>query len=278
MYHSEEKYRIAAKAIQDRCSGFANAAIIIGTGLGEYFEREEAFAEINYSEIPGFPLSTVEGHSGKMKLLSIGNKKILCLFGRFHYYEGYNMSEVTFAVRVLNLLGIDQLLISNVSGGLDPDYQQGDLVFIKDHINMLPENPLRGKNIDSFGPRFPDMLNCYNAENRAFAADLCNKYSIKYKEGVYVSIQGPNLETPAEYNMYHKLGADLIGMSTVPEVIVAHHAGMNILACSIVSNVCYPIEKIERASLESVLKIAKAGSAKLGLVFKGYIEESEKIF
>jgi purine-nucleoside phosphorylase len=278
MHVFQEIYQKAADTIQKSIGKYANAAIIVGTGLGEYYKNMKPVSEISYDDIPGFPKSTVEGHAGKLKLMKIGNKSVIMLFGRFHYYEGYSMQEVSFPIRVLKLLGINHLILSNVAGSLNPTYNQGDLIFIRDHINLLPENPLRGKNLIEFGPRFPDMMECYSAQNRNLAKLICGRLKITYHEGIYLSVQGPSLETPAEYNMFHLLGADLIGMSTVPEVIVAHHAGMNILAASIVSNVCYPIEKIEKTSLESVLKVAKTGSEKLARFLNVYIGESNEIF
>ena len=196
-------------------------AIILGTGLGSLVHEITDKYEINYKDIPNFPLSTVEGHSGKLIFGKLGGKDILAMQGRFHFYEGYSMQQVTFPVRVMRELGIKTLFVSNAAGGMNPDFEIGDLMIITDHINLFPEHPLRGKNID-YGPRFPDMSEAYSKELIAKALEIAKEKGIKVQQGVYVGTQGPTFETPAEYKMFHILGGDAVGMSTVPEVTAAH--------------------------------------------------------
>lgn len=240
-----------------------DTGIILGTGLGDLQDKIEKAFELPYSSIPDFPVSTVQGHDGKLIFGSLSGKKVIAMAGRFHYYEGYNMKEVTFPIRVLKLLGVEKLLISNVSGSVNPDFNPGDIIVVKDHINLHPENPLRGENDERFGPRFPDMLHTYSADLRQMAISHGTTLGIEVKEGVYLSLQGPNLETPAEYNFFNKIGADLIGMSTVPEVIVAKHMGMQICVLSVVSNKCFPIENISETTIEEVIKVANEAAPHL---------------
>lgn len=211
--------------------------IILGSGLGGLGDRITDSVKIPYGEIPKFPVSTVEGHSGKLIIGKLGNKNVVAMQGRFHYYEGYHMSEVTFPVRVMHFLGVKTLIVSNAAGGLNPSFKQGDMMIITDHINFFPENPLRGKNLSELGPRFPDMSKVYNEDMINKAEEIANKEGVKLQKGIYIGSHGPTLETPAEYRMFHKLGADATGMSTVPEVIVAHHQGMKCFGMSIITNV-----------------------------------------
>ncbi|MFC2384999.1 MAG: purine-nucleoside phosphorylase [Hoylesella saccharolytica] len=210
-------------------------AIILGTGLGQLASEITDKYEFPYSEISNFPVSTVEGHAGKLIFGKLGGKDIMAMEGRFHYYEGYDMKEVTFPERVMFELGIETLFVSNASGGMNPDFVIGDLMIIDDHINFFPEHPLRGKNFPT-GPRFPDMHEAYDKNLRDLADTIAREKSIRVVHGVYVGVQGPTFETPAEYRMYHRLGGDAVGMSTVPEVIVARHCGIKVFGMSIITD------------------------------------------
>ncbi len=210
-------------------------AIILGTGLGQLASEITDTYEFPYEEIPNFPVSTVEGHSGKLIFGKLGNVDILAMQGRFHYYEGYSMKEVTFPIRVMYELGIKTLFVSNAAGGMNPDFKIGDLMIITDHINMFPEHPLRGKNFPT-GPRFPDMHETYDKALIAEADAIAAEKGIRVMHGVYLGTQGPTFETPAEYVMFHRMGGDAVGMSTVPEVIVAHHCGIKTFGISIITD------------------------------------------
>ena len=210
-------------------------AIILGTGLGQLASEITDKFEISYSEIPNFPVPTVEGHSGKLIFGKLGGVDILAMQGRFHYYEGYNMKEVTFPVRVMYELGIKTLFVSNAAGGMNPEFKIGDIMIITDHINFFPEHPLRGKNFPT-GPRFPDMHETYDHELIKLATEIAKEKNIRLTYGVYVGTQGPTFETPAEYRMYRTLGGDAVGMSTVPEVIVAHHCGIRTFGVSVITD------------------------------------------
>lgn len=231
-------------------------AIILGTGLGRLAEEIEVIESFDYKDIPNFPISTVEGHSGRLILGRLGGKDVLAMQGRFHYYEGYDMKQVTFPIRVMYELGIKTLFVSNAAGGMNPNFEIGDIMLISDHINLFPEHPLRGKNIPT-GPRFPDMSNVYDPALRALAHEIADERGIKVQEGVYVGVSGPTFETPAEYKMYRILGGDAVGMSTVPEVIVAHHCGIRVFGISIITDI--GVEgKIVEVSHEEVQKAANA--------------------
>src|SRR4051812_41901647 len=216
----------AADAVRAAFATKPDAAIILGTGLGGLAREIDVRATIEYADIPGFPLSTVETHAGRLLCGTLGGKTVVAMQGRFHRYEGYTLQQVTFPVRVLRALGASTLVVSNASGGMNPLWAPGDLVLIADHINLLGDNPLIGPNDDSLGPRFPDMSEPYDASLRAMAREVALEHRITLREGVYVAVAGPNLETRAEYRMLRALGADVVGMSTVPEVIVAVHGGM----------------------------------------------------
>ncbi len=245
--------------------------IILGTGLAGLVDNMEIVESIEYEEIPHFLSPTVETHRGKLIFGHFGGQAVVVMAGRFHYYEGYSMKEVTFPVRVLKFLGIKRLIISNISGSTSPHIFPGDLVFIKDHINLQPENPLRGINDDRLGPRFPEMLQTYDRVMNQVALDIAVEKGIRAHEGVYVALQGPNLETPAEYNYLHRIGGDLVGMSTVPEVIVARHMDLPIFVVSVVSNKCYPTENIESASVEEIIAIATEAGVKMQLIIRELI-------
>jgi purine-nucleoside phosphorylase len=246
--------------------------IILGSGLGGLAKEIEIEKEIPYSTIPNFPVSTVEGHNGHLIFGQLGGKQVLAMQGRFHYYEGYNMKEVTFPVRVMKQLGINYLFVSNATGGLNPDFKIGDLMIINDHINMFPEHPLHGKNNDELGPRFPDMSQAYCKELRQKARFIALKNKIEIKEGVYVGVQGPTFETPAEYKMFRILGGDVVGMSTVPEVIVAHHMDMEVFGISIVTDSGVPGEIVE-ISHEEVQEVAMKSEPYMTQILKQLIEQ-----
>lgn len=231
-------------------------AIILGTGLGRLAEEIEVIQSFAYQDIPNFPVSTVEGHSGRLIFGRLGGKDVLAMQGRFHYYEGYNMKQVTFPIRVMYELGIKTLFVSNAAGGMNPDFEIGDIMLIRDHINLFPEHPLRGKNFPT-GPRFPDMSQAYDHQLLELARTIAEEKGIKIQQGVYVGVSGPTFETPAEYKMYHILGGDAVGMSTVPEVIVAHHCGIRVFGISIITDI--GVEgKIVEVSHEEVQKAANA--------------------
>lgn len=231
-------------------------AIVLGTGLGKLADEIEILNSIPYTEIPNFPVSTVEGHSGRLILGRLGGRDIMAMQGRFHYYEGYSMKEVTFPIRVMYELGIRTLFVSNASGGTNPTFHVGTMMIITDHINFFPEHPLHGKNLP-VGPRFPDMHEAYDRELIRLANQIAQEKGIKVAHGVYLGTQGPTFETPAEYRMFYRLGADAVGMSTVPEVIVARHCGIRVFGMSIITDL--GIEgHIEEVSHEEVQKAANA--------------------
>ncbi|MFK8102195.1 MAG: purine-nucleoside phosphorylase [Saprospiraceae bacterium] len=259
--------------IRSKTTSTPQEGIILGTGLGNLIEEIQIETEIDYEDIPHFPRSTVKSHQGKLIFGKLGGKAVVAMAGRFHYYEGYSMKQVTFPVRVLKFLGVNRLFISNVSGSTNPDYLAGDIVFVKDHINFQPENPLRGINDVRLGPRFPDMLKTYDRTLIEQAKKIAQEANIRFHEGVYFALQGPNLETPAEYNFIHRVGGDLVGMSTVPEVIVARHSGMAVFVASVVSNQCYPIESITETSIEEVIEVARVAEPKLRLIVKSLVTE-----
>ncbi len=244
-------------------------AIILGTGLGSLANEITEKYEIRYEEIPNFPISTVEGHSGKLIFGKLGNKDIMAMQGRFHYYEGYSMKEVTFPVRVMHELGIKTLFVSNASGGTNPNFEIGDLMIIKDHINYFPEHPLRGKNIP-YGPRFPDMSEAYDKELIRKAKEIAKEKEIRIQEGIYIGTQGPTFETPAEYKLFRILGADAVGMSTVPEVIVANHCGIKVFGISVITDL--GVEgKIVEVTHEEVQKAADEAQPKMTTIMRELI-------
>ena len=246
-----EKIKETADFLIGKVNDMPKVGIILGTGLGNLVTQLTDKIEFPYETIPNFPVSTVEGHSGKLIVGYLGQVKVLAMQGRFHYYEGYDMKDVTFPVRVMKAIGIDTLLVSNASGGMHPDFEIGDLMIITDHINLFPEHPLRGKNINELGTRFPDMSEAYSKELIAKAKTIAARNNIKVVEGVYVGTTGPTFETPAEYRYFRILGGDAVGMSTVPEVIVANHAGMRCFGISIITDLGVP-GKIVEVSHEEV--------------------------
>jgi purine-nucleoside phosphorylase len=253
-----DRVQAAAELIGRRTALRPEAAIVLGTGLGGLAEEIAVEAELPYGEIPGFPLSTVESHSGKLLLGRLGGRAVVAMQGRFHRYEGYDLQQVTFPVRVMHALGAGTLIVSNACGGMHPLWAPGDLVLLSDHINLLGDNPLVGPNDDRLGPRFPDMSAPYDPALRDLARRTALELGIVLREGVYVAVPGPNLETRAEYRMLRTIGADVVGMSTVPEVIVAVHEGMRVVGISIVTDQCLP-DALEPADIARI--IATAGRA-----------------
>ncbi len=266
-----EKIRETASFIKSRVGVIPNIAIILGTGLGELVHEITDKKEMPYEGIPNFPLSTVEGHTGKLIFGKLGGKDVIAMQGRFHYYEGYTMQEVTFPIRVFQALGIKYLFVSNASGGMNGSFDIGDIMLIDDHINRFPEHPLRGKNFNELGTRFPDMSNAYDKELRLMAMQIAKENNIKLQHGVYVGTQGPTFETPAEYNWFRIIGGDAVGMSTVPEVIVANHAGMKVLAFSIITDLGV-IGKIVEVTHEDVQEAAKIAQPKMAYIMQEVIK------
>ena len=242
--------------------------IVLGTGLGGLVNEMEIKAVIEYTDIPYFPASTVQSHSGQLIFGYLEGIPVVAMAGRFHYYEGYSMQELTFPIRVLKMLDIQHLFISNAAGSVNQHIFAGDLVFVKDHINLHAENPLRGVNDERLGPRFPDMLKTYDRALNAKALAIAEANHIRAHEGVYLGLQGPNLETPAEYNFAHVIGADLIGMSTIPEVLVARHMSLPVFVASVATNKCYPTSEIKETTVDDVIAVAKAAEPKLTLIVK----------
>ena len=267
-----ETIKVTANYIRNVVEKLPDTAIILGTGLGELVNHINIVKEIEYTEIPNFPISTVEGHSGKLIFGDLGGKYVMAMQGRFHYYEGYSMKEVTFPVRVMRELGIKTLFVSNASGGTNPDFEIGDLMIITDHINYFPEHPLRGKNIP-YGPRFPDMSEAYDKELIRKADEIAKEKGIKVQHGVYIGTQGPTFETPAEYKLFRILGADAVGMSTVPEVIVANHCGIKVFGVSVVTDL--GVEgKIVEVTHEEVQKAADAAQPKMTEIMRELINRA----
>ena len=249
-----ERIQETAAFLRSKMHTQPETAIILGTGLGSLANEITDKYEIGYETIPNFPVSTVEGHSGKLIFGKLGNKDIMAMQGRFHFYEGYAMTEVTFPIRVMRELGIRTLFVSNAAGGMNPDFEIGDLMIITDHINFFPEHPLRGRNIP-YGPRFPDMSEAYNKELIRKADEIAREKGIKVQHGIYIGTQGPTYETPAEYKMFRIFGADAVGMSTVPEVIVANHCGIQVFGMSVITDL--GVEgKIVEVTHEEVQKAA----------------------
>lgn len=267
-----EKIQESAAYLNNRTNFNAEVGIILGTGLGGLVNEIEKEHEVPYEEIPNFPVSTVEGHSGKLIFGKLSGRPILAMQGRFHYYEGYTMKEVTFPVRVMKALGINDLVVSNASGGVNPDFEIGDVMIINDHINLFPSNPLLGKNYPELGPRFPDMSEAYDKELIAKAKEIAAHNHIKVQEGIYAGLSGPCFETPAEYLYIRNVGADAVGMSTVPEVIAAKHGGMRCFAVSIITDLGVP-EKIVEVNHQDVIEAASNAEPKMTLIMKELIKD-----
>ena len=267
-----QKIQETAEFLKSKMRTSPETAIILGTGLGSLVNEITEKYEIEYKDIPNFPLSTVEGHSGKLIFGKLGGKEIMAMQGRFHFYEGYSMKEVTFPVRVMRELGIKTLFVSNAAGGMSPDFIIGDLMIITDHINMFPEHPLRGKNIP-YGDRFPDMSTAYDKELIAKAKEIAAEKGIRVVEGVYLGTQGPTFETPAEYRMFHRMGGDAVGMSTVPEVIVARHCGIRVFGISVITDLGLEGIVVE-CSHEEVQKAADEAQPKMTTIFREIINRA----
>jgi len=262
----------AVRAVKTRTAIVPDVAVILGTGLGALADELKADVTIPYAEIPGFPRPTVETHAGRLLFGTLGRTPVAMMQGRFHRYEGYSLQQVAFPVRVLRALGAKTLIVSNVSGGMHPLWSTGDLVLISDHINLLGDNPLAGPNNDAEGPRFPDMSAAYDPGLRKLARDVAREHKIVLREGVYVAVPGPNLETRAEYRMLRALGADVVGMSTVPEVITAVHQGMRVLGLSIITDNCLA-DALEPTSVEKIIAVARAAEPRLAAVVRGVVEQ-----
>lgn len=265
------EYRRAVEEAAARVSRLSpvrpEIGIILGTGLGMLAREIEAQTVIEYDDLPGFPISTVESHHGKLILGTLSDRPVVAMQGRFHLYEGYSARQVTFPVRVMARLGVERLFISNAAGGMNPHFGRGDLMLITDHINLQPDNPLVGPNIDEWGPRFPDMSQPYSSALRQLAEESALSMAVKLHEGVYVAVTGPNLETPAEYRYLRSIGGDAVGMSTVPEVIVAQHEGIDVLAISVITDECFP-DALEPISIPEILAAAAEAEPALTAIFR----------
>jgi purine-nucleoside phosphorylase len=268
--HTLERVRLAADMVRVRWNHTPQVALILGTGLGALAESIESPTFIDYPVIPDFPVSTVESHAGRLVCGALAGKRVVAMQGRFHRYEGYSLQQVTFPVRVLRELGAKTLIVSNACGVVRSDWQPGELMLIEDHINLLGDNPLIGPNDDRLGPRFPDMSQPYDEKLRALAKDVARSENVILREGVYVAVPGPNLETRAEYRMVRELGGDVVGMSTVPEVIVAVHGGMRVLGISVITDAAVP-ETLEETTLEQVVAAAKAAEPALTSLVRGVV-------
>ena len=266
-----DQVQAAVEIVGRRAASAPEVAIILGTGLGGLAGEIEVQVEIPYGEIPGFPLSTVETHAGKLLLGRLGGRDVVAMQGRFHRYEGYDLRQVTFPVRVMHALGAGTLIVSNACGGMHPLWSPGDLVLLSDHINLLGDNPLVGRNDDRLGPRFPDMSAPYDPALRDLARRTALELGIVLREGVYVAVPGPNLETRAEYRMLRTMGADIVGMSTVPEVIVAVHEGMRVIGVSIITDQCLP-DALEPAEIGRIIATAAKAEPQLTRLITTLVE------
>jgi purine-nucleoside phosphorylase len=265
-----EKTNQTIEAIRNKTKDSYEVGIILGTGLGGLVNEIDIDFEMDYSELPNFVTSTVESHSGKLIFGTLNGKNVIVMQGRFHYYEGYSMQEITYPVRVMKKLGVETLFVSNACGGLNPLYRRGDLMIMHDQNNLIGDNPLIGKNEDEFGPRFPDMSEPYNYELIDLAEDIALKNNIKLQKGTYVAVPGPNLETKAEYRFLRTIGADVVGMSTIPENIVANHMGMKVFGMSIITDECFP-DSLKPINIDNILEAAKVAEPKMTIIIKELI-------
>lgn len=274
---AEERRQIAeaVEHIRSCCAVEPKVGIICGTGMGALAERIEGSAEIPYSEIPHFPVSTVESHSGRLVLGTLGNRCVFVMQGRFHYYEGYSMKQVTFPVRVMRAMGCETLIVMNAVGSTNPLIRRGSIVFIDDHINFIGDNPLLGPNDDEVGPRFPDMSEPYDQSLIDMAEDVALKAGIRTHRGVLIAVAGPNLETRAEYRFFQRIGADIVGMSTVPEVLVANHGGMRVLGISTVTDECLP-DALRPADIQEIIETAQSTEPKLDRIVSGVLSRLDE--
>ncbi|MBR1882439.1 MAG: purine-nucleoside phosphorylase [Muribaculaceae bacterium] len=271
-----DKINQTAEYIKSKLTELPKTAIILGTGLGELVNHIDIKTAIPYDEIPNFPVSTVQGHKGRLIFGTLGNKYVMAMQGRFHFYEGYSMKEVTFPVRVMKAIGVKTVFVSNAAGGMNPDFKIGDLMMITDHINLFPEHPLRGKNYDELGPRFPGMGHAYSERLIEKAREVAKTNGIRLMEGVYVGTQGPTFETPSEYRYFWRIGGDAVGMSTVPEVIVACHGGMEVFGMSVITDMGNE-GHIEKVSHEEVQKAAAAAEPKMSFIMEELINQFEEL-
>jgi purine-nucleoside phosphorylase len=269
---SELKNKIdeTLKVIKKVTSENYEVGIILGTGLGGLVSEIKIEHEIDYDQLPHFPLSTVESHHGKLIFGKINGKNVVAMQGRFHFYEGYTMQQITYPVRVMKFLGVKTLLVSNACGGMNPIYRKGDVMIMLDHINLLGDNPLIGKNEDDLGPRFPDMSEPYSHELIKIAEEVALENKIPVQKGVYVAVPGPNLETKAEYRFLRNTGADVVGMSTIPENIVANHMGIKVLGISIITDECFP-ESLQAVNVDEIIETAMKTEPKMTLIMKEVI-------
>jgi purine-nucleoside phosphorylase len=258
-----EKIKASADYLKSKISAEYGYGVILGSGLGNLTGQMTVHTQISYGDIPDFPTSTVEGHKGSLIFGELGGKNVVCMSGRFHYYEGYSMEDVTFPIRVMKFLGVHTLLISNASGGMNGAFEVGDLMIIRDHIYLQPEHPLRGKNYEELGPRFPNMNDAYDPKMVSMGLDIAKENNMTCHVGVYVGVQGPTFETPAEYKCFALMGGDAVGMSTTPEVVVARHMDMKVFAISVISDIGYPFEKADHVSHAFVLEKATAAEPKM---------------
>ncbi len=270
-HHDWERVQVAAKSIRERWRGEPEVGLVLGTGLGALAREIEAQATIPYGEIPGFPRSTVESHRGQFVCGRLGGRVVAAMEGRFHLYEGYSAAQITFPIRVMKELGCRLLIVSNAAGGLNPLYSKGDLIVIEDHINLMWGNPLIGPNDDRLGPRFPDLIEPYDRGLQELALAIALESNISARRGVYVSVTGPNLETRAEYRFLRGIGADVVGMSTVPEVLTAVHAGLKVLGFSIVTDMCLP-DALKPVRFEEIIAAANEAEGKLRAIVRGVLE------
>ncbi len=262
-----EKIKETSSFLKTKITQQYKFGLVLGSGLGNLTKDIKIHVEIPYHDIPNFPVSTVVGHRGSLIFGELSGKNIIAMAGRFHYYEGYSMTEVTFPIRIMKQMGVETVLMSNATGGLNEDYDVGDLMVITDHIYLHPEHPLRGKNFDELGPRFPNLNNAYNHDYVRKALQIALDHNIKCHSGIYAGVQGPTFETPAECMMLNKLGADAVGMSTSPEVVVARHMNMEVFAISIISDMGYPPEKADTVTHEFVLQKAAEAEPKMTKIF-----------
>ncbi len=267
-----EQIQEATAFIREKTKFQPRTGIVLGTGLGNLIDDIDIEMEIDYADIPHFARSTVESHLGKLLFGMLGNHPVVVMAGRFHWYEGWSMQQVVFPVQVLKFLGIERIVITNVSGGINPHLRAGDLVLVRDHINLLPDNPLRGPNDERIGPRFPDLLHTYDAQLRQKALTIAQAKGIRAIEGVYSALPGPNLETPAEYDMLRRMGSDCTGMSSVPEVLAARHMGLPVMMISLVSNVSYPQSAIRETTLEAVIAVAREAEPKMRYIVRALLQ------
>lgn len=270
-HHEWEQVQEATRAVRARWAGTPKVGVVLGTGLGALAQEIDTTAAIPYPEIPYFPRSTVESHKGQLVCGTLAGHTVVAMEGRFHLYEGYTPSQVTFPIRVMKELGCRLLIVSNASGGLNPQFEKGDLMVIEDHINLMGVNPLIGPNDDRLGPRFPDMVAPYDRELQDLALRVALEENIVAHRGVYVAVTGPNLETRAEYRFLRGIGADVVGMSTVPEVLVAVHAGLKVLGFSIATDMCLP-DALEPVRIEEILAVANQAEVKLRTIVKGVLQ------